>query len=220
MKIQVVQDLVCPWCRIGKRNLDRAIVQSDASVEVEWVPYLLDTVEPGSREPFQQRLLERKQMSQDQIEGMFSRVKEAGAHVGLSFNFDKIEVAVDTIPGHQMIAVAPPARQSALVDGIYKAYFEDGKNIGDTSELTVIGESIGMLERDLERIRDVWSSDDLRREMVSVVERVQASGITGVPFFIIDASVGVSGAQPSEVLLQAMEQAVESRSAEQEVHQS
>jgi predicted DsbA family dithiol-disulfide isomerase len=208
MKMQIVQDIVCPWCRIGKRNLDRAIAQSDATVELEWVPYLLDRVEPGSSEPFQQRLRERKQMSQEHIEGMFARVKEAGENVGLAFDFDKIEVAVDTVPAHQMLSLAPTMHQSGLLDALYTAYFEEGRNIGDTEELAKIGLSVGMAESDIERMRGVWASDQLRDEMIKVVERVQESGITGVPYFIIDASVGVSGAQPPDVLREAMEQAV------------
>lgn len=213
MRIQVVQDLICPWCRIGKHNLDGAIAEwtktHDDSVEVEWVPFLLDPVEPGSKEPYQQRLREQKQMSQEQIEEMFARAKEAEENVGLDFNFDKIDVAVDTIPGHQMVTLAPQERQSALLDGIHAAYFENGKDIGDIAVLASIGESVGMSEEELDRVRGAWASDELRLEMVKVVQQVQNAGISGVPFFIIDSSLGVNGAQPTDVMVQAMQQAQE-----------
>lgn len=213
MRIQVVQDLICPWCRIGKRNLDSAIEQytqtHDEAVEVEWVPFLLDPVEEGSKEPFQQRLRQIKKISQAQIDEMFERGSEAGKRVGLTFNWDKIKVAVDTIPGHQMVALAPPEHQSALLDALYTAYFEEGKDIGDTAVLESIGTSVGLPEEALERIRQAWESDELRVELIKVVQQVQGAGISGVPFFIIDSALGVNGAQPAEVVLDAMKQAKE-----------
>ena len=213
MRIQVVQDLTCPWCRIGKHNLDTAIEQHtrthDEAVEVEWVPFLLDPVEEGSKEPFQQRLQQTKNMPQEQIDEMFERATEAGKAVGLTFNWDKIEVAVDTIPGHQMVALAPEEHQSALLDAMHKAYFEEGKDIGDRAVLESIGTSVGLPQEAQERIRQAWESAELRVELIKVVQQVQGAGISGVPFFIIDSALGVNGAQPAEVLLDAMKQAKE-----------
>ena len=211
MRIQVVQDLTCPWCRIGKHNLDTAIAQraesNDEPVEVEWVPYLLDPVEPGSAEPFQERLRERKNMSPEQIREMFERVSEAGKPLGLTFDFDKVEVAVDTVPGHQMLALAPEEKQSALLDALHRAYFENGKNIGDVAVLEAIATEAGIPDEAMATIRGAWASDELRLEMVKVVQQVQSAGINGVPFYIIDSALGVNGAQPADVLLDAMEQA-------------
>ena len=218
MQVQVVQDLTCPWCRIGKHNLDKAVDQrqqnNEESVNVEWVPFLLDPVEPGSKEPFQERLRERKNMSQEQIGEMFERATEAGKSVGLTFNWDKVDVAVDTIPGHQMLALAPEEHQSALLDAIHKAYFEDGKDIGDTAVLQELATSVGMPEEALATIRQAWASEQLRLEMVKVVQQVQSAGIQGVPFFIIDSALGVNGAQPPEVLVDAMEQAKDAPAAD------
>jgi predicted DsbA family dithiol-disulfide isomerase len=211
MQVQVVQDLICPWCRIGKRNLDVAIErrqeQGEEQVDVEWVPFLLDPVEPGSKEPFQERLRDRKGMNQEQIAQMFERATEAGKAVGLTFNFDRIEVAVDTIPGHQLIALAPETHQSQILDALHTAYFEEGKDIGDTTVLESLAESVGLPEEARETLRAAWASDELRLEMVRMVQQVQEAGISGVPFFIIDSKLGVNGAQPAEVLQDAMEQA-------------
>ena len=211
MQVQVVQDLICPWCRIGKRNLDMAIERrrkrNEEQIDVEWVPFLLDPVEPGSKEPFQERLRGRKGMTREQIAQMFERASAAGNAVGLTFNFDRIEVAVDTIPGHQLIALAPETHQSQLLDAIHTAYFEAGRDIGDTAVLESLAESVGLPAETRATLRAAWASDELRTEMVRVVQQVQAAGISGVPFFIIDSKLGVSGAQPAEVLLDAMEQA-------------
>jgi len=211
MQIQVVQDLICPWCRIGKRNLDTALAryrqQHDEPVEVEWVPFLLDAVEPGSKEPFQERLRLRKGLSHEQIQQMFARTVEAGKAVGLTFNFDRIEVAVDTIPGHQMIALAPEAHQSSLLDAVHTAYFEEGKDIGDPAVLEALAVAVGVPTEAIATFRQAWESDELRIELVRVVQQVQSAGISGVPFFIIDSRLGVNGAQPAEVLLEAFAQA-------------
>lgn len=213
MHVQVVQDLVCPWCRIGKHNLDTAIAdyakEHDDTVTVEWVPFLLDPVEPGSKEPFQERLRERKNMTPEQIEGMFARATEAGKAVGLDFHWDRIAVAVDTIPAHLLIAMTPLEQQSALLDALHTAYFDEGRDIGDTAVLETIGKAVGLPEASLERVHEAWAAPDARQEMLSVVQQVHAAGVTGVPFFIFDGALAANGAQPAEVLLGAMKQARE-----------
>lgn len=213
MHIQVVQDIVCPWCRIGKHNLDEAITkyteQHDDEVNVEWVPFLLDPVEPGSKEPFKQRLAERKGMSEQQIDGMFTRVCEAGEACGIDFNFDKVGIAVDTIPSHQLIALAPPEKQDALLDALHAAYFEEGKDIGEPAVLEAIAREVGIDDETLGFARETWQSADARRAILDVITQVQQAGITGVPFFIFDGALAASGAQPAETLLEAMNQARE-----------
>jgi predicted DsbA family dithiol-disulfide isomerase len=218
MRIQVVQDITCPWCRIGKHNLDEAIStwekQNDDNVEVEWVPFLLDPMERGTKEPYQERLRTRKEISQEEMQEMFTRVSDAGKNVGMAFNYDNIETAADTIYAHQMIALTPDQYQSALIDAIHKAFFEDGKDIGDTKVLRSIGESVGIPADALETIETTWESPELRAELLSVVQQVQQAGITGVPFFIIDSKLGVSGGQPADVLVEAMGQAREVAAAD------
>lgn len=213
MHIQVVQDIVCPWCRIGKHNLDDAIAtyrqQHDDEVTVEWVPFLLDPVEPGSAEPFKQRLAERKGMSDEQIEGMFTRACEAGQTCGIDFNFDKIAVTPDTVLAHQLIAIAPADKQAALVDALHEAHFEQGRNVGDPEVLEAIGREVGLDDATLTEARGMWESDDARRAILDVIRQVQQAGITGVPFFIFGAALAASGAQPAETLLEAMNQARE-----------
>jgi predicted DsbA family dithiol-disulfide isomerase len=213
MHIQVVQDIVCPWCRIGKHNLDTAIStyrqQHGGEVTVEWVPFLLDPVEPGSKEPFKQRLAERKGLSEQQVEGMFTRVCEAGQACGLDFNWDKVGVAVDTVPAHQLIALAPPEAQAALLDALHTAYFEEGRDIGEPEVLEAIGRGAGLDDETLARAREAWTSPEQRDELLGVIGQVQQAGVTGVPFFIFDGALAASGAQPAEVLLDAMNQARE-----------
>jgi predicted DsbA family dithiol-disulfide isomerase len=213
MHIQVVQDIVCPWCRIGKHNLDAAIAQytrqHGGEVTVEWVPFLLDPVEPGSKQPFRQRLAERKGLTDQQVEGMFTRVCEAGQACGVDFNWDKVGIAVDTIPAHQLIALSPPERQEAVLDALHTAYFEDGKDIGEPAVLEAIAREAGLDDETIGYVRETWASADARQAILEVIQQVQQAGITGVPFFIFDGALAASGAQPPETLLEAMTQARE-----------
>lgn len=213
MHVQIVQDFICPWCRIGKANFDRAVErftrEHGESVTVEWVPFQLDPVEMGTKELFRKRLRERKGLSDEGIEGMFARVTAAGRDAGLDFRFEKIEVAVDTIPAHQLLALVPERYQAALVDAIHVAYFEQGKDIGEPSVLVAIAQGVGIAESAMERVRQAWDSSQVREDLASVVRQVQSVGVSGVPFFIFDGALAVSGAQPVEVLESAMRQARE-----------
>jgi predicted DsbA family dithiol-disulfide isomerase len=213
MHVQVVQDFICPWCRIGKANFDRAVerftLRQGESVTVEWVPFLLDPVEAGTKEPFRKRLGERKGLSEEAVEGMFARVTAAGRAAGLDFRFEKIETAVDTIPAHQLLARAPEQHRSALIDAIYVAYFEQGKDIGEPSVLAAIAHDVGVPVSAMERARETWGSSQMREEFTSVVRRVQSAGVSGVPLFIFGGALAVNGAQPVEVLEDAMHQASE-----------
>ena len=211
MHVQVVQDLICPWCRIGKVNLDKAVdtyaLETGEDVTVEWVPFLLDPVEKGSKEPFFERLSKRKEMSEEDIKGMFANVEQAGENVGLKFNFDRIGVAVDTIPGHEMLALIPGEYQSKVLDGLHRAYFEEGKDIGEPDVLETIARDAGVPETEMTRIREAWATNTVRFEVQNLVKQVQQAGVSGVPFFIFDGVLAANGAQPPEVLVDAMKQA-------------
>ena len=130
MRIQLIEDTVCPWCRIGSHNLNEAIAEwrktHDEEVVIEYLPYLLDPVEPGSKENFRARFEQRKGVPAAQVDQMFQRVTEAGKQAGIHFDFGKVEIAVDTVPGHELIALVPETKKAAVIEAIMKAYFEDG----------------------------------------------------------------------------------------------
>jgi predicted DsbA family dithiol-disulfide isomerase len=150
MFIQVVQDIVCPWCRIGKHNLDTALAmwteKGGPPVDVQWFPYLLDPIEPHANENFRQRFVERKGMPVDQVDTMFDRVKEVGAQAGLDFRFDRIELAQNTLAAHELVALAPVDKHSAILDGLHDAYFEKGENLEDVELLVRIAKEAGVDE--------------------------------------------------------------------------
>ncbi len=214
MKIKVVQDLICPWCYIGHHNLERAIREwmdtHDVPVEVEWLPYQLDPIAPGEpQQGFQERFQDRKGIGAGQMATMFDRVTQAGASVGIAFRFDRITVAVDTLPGHVAIAAAPVGKQGALVNALHRAYFEDGKDIGDAAEIEPAAKVAGLDDEELAVVMTALADDAARTRVIANVRTIQEAGVTGVPYFVIDDRLGLSGGQPAGVFKQAFDQAVD-----------
>ena len=213
MFIQVVQDIVCPWCRIGKHNLDTALTQWTANggetPDVQWFPYLLDDIEPNANENFRERFIKRKGMPEDQVDTMFDRVKEVGKQAGLEFHFDRIQLAQNTLLAHQLVGVTPVNLQGAVLDGLHKAYFEDGENIEDIVVLVRIAREAGFPEESLQQLGEALANDLRRDDVLAMIGQARNAGITGVPFFIFDGKLSLSGAQPPEVILEAMTKAAE-----------
>ena len=214
MKIQVVQDLVCPWCRIGHHNLEQALATwsngIDTPVTIEWLPYQLDPLAEGApKEDFRERFTQRKGVPEARMNQMFDQVTQAGASLGLIFNFDRITVAVDTLPGHVAIAATPQAKQPAMVAALHTAYFEDGQDIGETDVIVAYAAKAGLDAVEIEPVRAALASPIARAEQRETVRQVQEAGITGVPYFVFDGKVALSGGQPVPAFLQALEQASE-----------
>lgn len=211
MRVSVVSDVVCPWCRIGKANLDSAAEQwtreTGEEVQVMFLPFLLDPVEPGVKENFRERFTKRKGMPQAQMDQMFERVTQVGAQQGLTFNFDKIEVAVDTVPAHELMELTPPAKREALMAAMMTAYFEEGKDVGEPDVLLAIAKDAGITDEEIGVIEPALRTRQLESHVREMISQAQQAGVQGVPFFIIDDAVGLSGAQPVEVFLQAFQQA-------------
>jgi predicted DsbA family dithiol-disulfide isomerase len=215
MIIQVIQDTTCPWCRIGKHNLDEALTQWDGEpVEVQWLPFLLDPdVNEGAKEPFKQRLMERKGMSEEQVQQMFDRVTAFGAQLGLDFHFERIKVAVNTVPSHQLMALVPAEDRSRVLDQIHIAYFERGQDIGEIDALAGIARHAGIAPATVAEIEQRLMENFLRDEVLATVQAVEQAGVTGVPFFILNNELALSGAQPPETILSAMRQVSEAGAA-------
>lgn len=212
MKIQVVQDLICPWCRIGHHNLETALAawaaETGGAVEIEWLPYQLDPLEEGAApEGFRERFVQRKGIGEAQMETMFDRVTQAGAAVGLTFRFDRVTVAVDTLPGHVAIAATPIAKQPALVAALHKAYFEEGQDIGQEPVILAASEEAGLDAAERTAVRQALADPTVRAEQRDIVRAVQEAGITSVPYFVIDGKLAVAGGQPVEVFRHAFDQA-------------
>lgn len=215
MRVSIISDVVCPWCRIGKANLMTAAEQwtrdTGEPVEVQMLPYLLDPVEPGAKEDFRERFTKRKGMPAEQMQAMFDRVTQVGAQQGIRFDFDKVKVAVDTVPAHELMELSPPEKRLRLMDAMMTAYFEHGEDVGEPDVLLKIAKDAGLTDEEMTAIEPDLRDRKLEQQVRYMIAQAQQAGVQGVPFFIIDDVLAMSGAQPVEVMLDAFRQAKDAK---------
>jgi predicted DsbA family dithiol-disulfide isomerase len=212
MQVQIVSDVVCPWCRIGKHNLQKAAEQWTAetgeAVEVTFLPFLLDPIRPDELgEGFRDRFTKRKGMPAEAMDNMFAQVTGVGKGYGLHFDFGKVEKAVDTVPAHELMELVPEGKREALMDALMERYFEHGADVGDVDVLLEIARSVGISQEELNAIEPSLRNRRLEPQVRGMIQQVQQAGVSGVPFFILNNRLAVQGGQPPEVFLDALRQA-------------
>ncbi len=204
LTIDVVSDVVCPWCYLGKKRLERALVKEPGDIEVRWRPYQLDpTIPPDGLD---RKDYMRKKFGEDgRLEQVHDRLRALGAEEGIAYAFDKIERAPNTLDAHRLIRWAAEAGvQDAVVEKLFSLYFEQGRDIGDRKILVEVARQAGMDADNVEeRLADNVDEKEVRQE----IAQAQSLGVTGVPFFIVASRFGVPGAQSPEVLSTAIDRA-------------
>lgn len=204
MNIEVFQDSVCPWCRIGKKNLFDAISQwTGEPIQIQYRAYQLDPGTPKAGLPFREWMAANKGGA-DVVDQMVQHAARAGEAAGITFRFDKVEIWPNTQASHTLLKCAPKEAATQVVDAVYKAYFEDGKDIGNTEILVEIANGLGM---DGEQVRTAIETDAKQEEIAEDIAYARELQITGVPFFVIDGKLALSGAHPAENFLKAFRQA-------------
>jgi predicted DsbA family dithiol-disulfide isomerase len=206
IQVEVWSDIVCPWCYIGKRRLETALSRFDGAVTVEWRSYQLDPSTPvGDPRPIAESLAARKGLSAAQVKGMFAHVTQIAAGEGLAYDFDRARTA-NTLDAHRLLHFAKAHdRQEALQERLMRAYFTEGADIGDQAVLAGLAAAAGLDEVAAKQaLADGSHEADVRSDIATA----RAYGISGVPFFVFNQRVGVSGAQPVEVFEQALRQSV------------
>ncbi|MEH2257072.1 DsbA family oxidoreductase [Nostoc sp.] len=205
MLIDIFHDTVCPWCRIGKKYLFDALAQQqEQEVHIRWHPFLLDNTVPAEGYEFRSFIQNRKGMKAEEIQQIFDSTQRAGEVAGVKLDFDKIRLAVNTKLSHQLIALAPTNVKNDVVEAIYKAYFEDGLNIGNIDVIIAIGTAYQMNTSELKlQLNDRVVSDAVIAE--STFARL--NGIKSVPFFVINDKVKVNGSHSVEVFLETLNRA-------------
>jgi predicted DsbA family dithiol-disulfide isomerase len=209
LTIDVISDVVCPWCYIGKKHLEQAMaLRPDLEVEVRWLPYQLDDTIPAGGMPRADYMM-KKFGGVERIEAIHERIREAGRADGIPFAFEKIKVSPNTLDSHRVIRWAAEAGvQGAVKERLMRAFFVEGADLSDHATLARLAGEAGMVEEQVAK----WLATDVDVEEVKEdVERARRMGVQGVPFFILDRSIGVSGAQPAETLAQAMDYAIAQR---------
>lgn len=204
VRIDVISDVVCPWCFIGKRRLEKALaIASDVPVEVHWRPYFLNDwipVEGIGRDQY----LTTKFGSPERYQGIAQRVRAAAAEEGLDYAVDKISRQPNTRDAHRLIRWAEGIGKAAdMKQRLMDLYFTEGADLSNRAVLVQAAADVGL---DPEDVRAALDSDKDVAEIDREVEAAKDAGIQGVPCFILDGKYAISGAQAPEALAQAIEQ--------------
>ena len=211
LSIDVWSDIACPWCYVGKRRLEAALQRfphRDA-VEVTWRSFELDPTAPAVRDdgvPFAARLAKKYGRSEREAQGMIDRTKDVAAGDGLDLRFDRAK-AGNTFDAHRLLHLAAAkGLQGAMKERLLRAYMTEGEAIGDRAVLARLAGEVGVPEADATAMLE---SDRYTREVREEEGAAREMGINGVPFYVVAEKYGLSGAQPADVLLQALNKAWE-----------
>lgn len=214
MRIDVWSDIACPWCYVGKRRLERALQEFPHDVNVVWHSFELDPSAPQERDAsvsHAERLAKKYGVSVDQARKNSQRLIDTARGEGLAFDFDHIRSG-NTFDAHRLIHLAHArGLQGAVKERLLKAYLEQGALMSDHPTLIRLAVEVGLDESE---VTETLASDQYASEVRADEAQAQALGIDGVPFFVLENRLGVSGAQSPQVLLSALHQAWTEREAE------
>ena len=208
MKVEIWSDVVCPWCYIGKRRFERALAaMSDDTrdVEVQWRSFQLNPDQPrGVRTTHDEYLATKLHTSIDQVHQLNARVVGLAAAEGLAYDFDRYQV-INTFDAHRVAHLGKAhGLDDAVQERFLSAQLEQGEVLDDPDTLVRLGSEVGI---PADEIRDVLAGDAYAAEVQADIDLGHAIGVNGVPFFVIDRRYGISGAQPAELFLSALQQA-------------
>jgi predicted DsbA family dithiol-disulfide isomerase len=198
--IEIASDVICPWCYIGKRRLEKALESLKGEVEarIEWLPFQLNPDMPAAgvaRADYRRA----KFGSVEKGRALDARVAQEGAGEGIAFAFDRMQRTPNTVAAHQLVDLAQKqGKGNEVVDALFRAYFEDASDIGDEAVLKGIADRAGVTG---------WPDEKDGKTVQENEERVRELGISGVPTFIFNRESGLSGAYPPDMLAQAIREA-------------
>lgn len=207
MKIEIWSDVSCPFCFIGKRHLESALqsYSNKDQVEIVWKSFQLDpTLPENSDQNVYEMLAEKKGLSASQVKQMTYHVEQMGKEAGLHYDFSKPK-PVSTYKAQLLLQLA---KQNGLgevaKERLLDAYFMKGMNVSDTAVLKKIGMEIGLTEEQLSGFNE---RSDLQSKLENDLYEARTMGISGVPFFVFNNQFAISGAQPVQVFINALQKA-------------
>jgi predicted DsbA family dithiol-disulfide isomerase len=214
LNIDIISDVVCPWCYIGKRQIEAALAlyaqqnpEADKPV-VTWRPFQLNPQLPAAGVDRQEYVVQK--FGAARAKDVYARVSAVGTEYGIAFAFDRIARQPNTVAAHSLIALAATVAQPAdalqdrVKEAFLRAYFLDGIDLTRTENLVAIAAAAGL---DREQAGKCLADPQSRQAVEQEDQRARAIGVQGVPFFIFNGKVAVSGAQGPQALLEAMRQA-------------
>mgnify|MGYP006283019215 FL=1 len=203
MTIDVYADIACPWCYVGRARLKQALEQrADLDVTLRWRPFQLQPDMPPAGRDFRE-VLATKFGGWDRARRMFDRIRELGSELGLTFDFDAIEAAPNTADAHRLVLWAQNrGRGDATATALFRAYFSKGRNVSDADVLVDCAAAAGL---DADAARTLLDGDDYADAVRESQAQAQRRGITGVPCYVFGDRHAVTGAQPTEVFVEALD---------------
>ena len=209
LPLAIVSDIACPWCFIGKARLETALARNGLTerVAITWLPYELNPEMPEEGMDRTQYL--ESKFGPGKRREIEVRLSEAALESGVTFNWTRVTRSVNTRMAHMLVAAASTVQRGGdMTAALFKAYWQDGRDIGDLETLIQIAVEQGF---DEQAARDELANDELRETVIGLEDHAREVGVTGVPFFIIDGKLAVSGAQPPEVWEQVFQQVAAQR---------
>ena len=207
IKIDIVSDVVCPWCYIGKRRIEKAMkaLSGEFEFDVNYLPFELNPQMPKEG-LIQKEYLSKKFGSEEKYNQIIDRVKGVAAEEGLHFDFIKQKISPNTNDAHRLIWFAKKeGNQLEVKEALMKAYFEEGIDLSKKENLIAVASSAGL---DAARAALFLDSEEGVAEVSALQALNHQRGISGVPFYIIINQHGISGAQPSDVFVQVLKEAM------------
>lgn len=206
LHVEVIADLICPFCFLGKRRLDEAMRAVQGPSEVSWYPYQLNPDMPAEGMSFKDYLV-RRFGNPANIQPVLDKLVTEGQAHGIEFRFDKLTHVPNTLPIHQLMHLAETEGkdQSALAEDLMSAFFERGENIGDAKVLVPIAARHGL---DGDAVRQALDDERIRQIVLSREAQVRSSGMSGVPGYLLNRRLLVVGAQDKDTLINAFDRAM------------
>lgn len=214
LSLAIVSDIACPWCFIGKARLETALAQFGLAhrFAITWLPYELNPEMPAAGMDRTQYL--DTKFGPGKRKEIEVRLSEAALESGVTFNWGKVTKSVKTRLAHMLVAAASTVqRGSEMKAALFKAYWQDGRDVGDLDTLVAIAVEQGF---DEQAARDQLASEELRDTVIGLENRMREIGVTGVPFFIVDGKLALSGAQPPDVWAQVFQQVFAERQRDEQ----
>ena len=206
MQLDIYSDIVCPWCYVGKRRLERALAQLNGGVQacITWRPFQLNPT-MSSDGMDRTAYLKAKFGSLENFGRMEEQLLAAGVEEQIPFAFEKIQRTPNTFAAHRLVwYAAQQGKQDAMVEALFRGYFLEGKNIGDVKTLTHVAAEARLDRTETEEflesekgVVEVKAEETVGRQL----------GIRGVPYFVFNGTVSISGAQPPDMFVSAIRQA-------------
>nr|WP_306266779.1 DsbA family oxidoreductase [Pararhizobium sp. IMCC3301] len=212
VRVDIVSDVMCPWCYIGKKRLDLASELLDGiHLDVHWLPFQLDGTLPKQGKP-RADYLAGKFGGKERAQIAYSQIEETGAAMDIPFAFDLIEYSSNTLDAHRLIHWAEQEDlQNQMAERLFQAYFLEGQNIGDDDVLAALSGEVGMDDDEiLDRLHTDLAKDIVKQQ----IGESQKLGISGVPCFILGQKYAVMGAQEPETLAEAITRTATEASAQ------